>query len=771
MLTSRTAALGFWALSTLLAGEAAAQSYTVTTQSMSFSSIAGVGVPLSFSSVDDGTASVSLPFEFPFFGQRYPAGTTIYVSTNGLITFGASSTSYSNTAIPSSATPNAFIAGFWHDLEVGAGAVYTLSNASVLAIEWSNVNVLNTSAEYLSFRVELTPSGAIFIAHGPRGTGTTPRATVGVEDEYGTSGASAPCSPSCSVGGIYDGTVYELQPSSSPPPLGVDLRIASHTGGPPAGSVSPGATFIVDVNVANDGPQSAGSSYVGVFASTDPAVDSSDLLMTEGYVSSIAAYGSATSSLYVEVPAATPNGTYYVAAIADYAREVTESNEANNVYPLGTFTVGPSAGQITISTTSLPAAGVGVSYSFQLIATGAPSPTWQIIAGSLPSGLTLSTNGNITGMTSAQGTYAFTVEASQSGYGASQRSLVLEVNAGGGLSLATTTLPPATVGAAYSATMQAQGGAPPYGLQIIGGAPSWLTMSSDGRMSGTPTEAGHYELRVSIFDSGSNFAEGVATLDAVEAGPLTFVTTSAELPEAVTGASYDFQIVARGGVQPYQFSVSSGSLPAGINLSAQGRLTGIPEQVGRATFGVSVVDQEGGTVGGTLELNVSARAPLEITLPERITVRHDAETDFALTAQGGVPPYTWSITSGALLPGLTLDGDHLRGTPTSSTAPEAQVVFAVVDQEGERAERQVIVQISAGGSGARGGGATNRRDGGCGCSAAAPGTDPAPAWLLGVLVGLIGLRASLGRRSVVLRRRWRSSRTRPSHGARRSSRR
>lgn len=63
----------------------------------------------------------------------------------------------------------------------------------------------------------------------------------------------------------------------------------------------------------------------------------------------------------------------------------------------------------TITTTSLPQAKVGISYSATLTATGGLAPyTWSINDGALPPGLSLSKTGSITGSPTASGTFKFT---------------------------------------------------------------------------------------------------------------------------------------------------------------------------------------------------------------------------------------------------------------------------------------------------------------------------------------------------------------------------
>ena len=63
-----------------------------------------------------------------------------------------------------------------------------------------------------------------------------------------------------------------------------------------------------------------------------------------------------------------------------------------------------------IYTETLDNAIVDQSYNFQLEVGGISQKTWSIISGKLPDGLTLTQDGIITGITTKEGTFTFTVE-------------------------------------------------------------------------------------------------------------------------------------------------------------------------------------------------------------------------------------------------------------------------------------------------------------------------------------------------------------------------
>ena len=79
------------------------------------------------------------------------------------------------------------------------------------------------------------------------------------------------------------------------------------------------------------------------------------------------------------------------------------------------------------------------------------------------------------------------------------------------------------------------------------------------------------------------------TLNVAAAVPALTITTTS-LPDAQVGVAYSQQLAASGGTSPFIWSVSVGSLPAGLTLSASGLLSGTPIVSGAFNFTVQVVD-------------------------------------------------------------------------------------------------------------------------------------------------------------------------------------
>ncbi len=152
-----------------------------------------------------------------------------------------------------------------------------------------------------------------------------------------------------------------------------------------------------------------------------------------------------------------------------------------------------------------------------------------------------------------------------------------------------------------------------------------------------------------------------------EESPAPLTVTPTPPPIAVQGVPYSTSLAATGGVAPYSWILSAGSLPPGLSLSPSGIISGTPTHLGTITFTVRVSDGTTPTpLTATATLSISvAVAPLSIAttaLPGAIVgVGYSA----SLSAVGGTAPYSWALTDGSLPAGLTLyPSGGITGTPT-----------------------------------------------------------------------------------------------------------
>lgn len=240
------------------------------------------------------------------------------------------------------------------------------------------------------------------------------------------------------------------------------------------------------------------------------------------------------------------------------------------------------------------------------------------------------------------------------------------INAGVSTGVSVTTTSPlagGTVGTAYSTSFNASGGTPPYTWNITVGSVPGVSMANDGTFSGTPTAAGTFTFTARAQDSLG--AAGMKSIDVTISPAALVITSTSPLPQGTIGTAYDFTFAGTGGTPPYTWSLRGGTFPPGLALNGAGVISGTPTAAGDFAFMVRLADS-GGLVNDQPFTLVIPVPPLVITSSTPL-VNAELGTAYsqALTATGGVPPYTWSIASGALPTGLSLDaaGD-LIGTPT-----------------------------------------------------------------------------------------------------------
>lgn len=145
--------------------------------------------------------------------------------------------------------------------------------------------------------------------------------------------------------------------------------------------------------------------------------------------------------------------------------------------------------------------------------------------------------------------------------------------------------------------------------------------------------------------------------------PLQLLTLS--LPSGAVGAAYSTTLQASQGAGGYVFSLTGGTLPAGLQFSAAGVISGTPTTFGASQFTVQVADSAQATVSRTFTLNI-APAPLQITTGPLANTQVNTPVSVQFAGTGGIPPYTF-VEFGALPAGVTFSNTGLlSGTPTKT---------------------------------------------------------------------------------------------------------
>jgi hypothetical protein len=156
---------------------------------------------------------------------------------------------------------------------------------------------------------------------------------------------------------------------------------------------------------------------------------------------------------------------------------------------------------------SLPDAVQGTPYSYSLLSSGGIAPIfWSISAGQLPPGVALSAAGALSGSPTSPGTYSFTAQLQDASNPLQVRSVILSIRVAAPLMITTPAgaLPGAMVKMAYSVTLAASGGNASITWSVSAGSlPPGLTLSSGGKISGTPTKTGTFTFTVLAGDGSS----------------------------------------------------------------------------------------------------------------------------------------------------------------------------------------------------------------------------------------------------------------------------
>lgn len=376
-----------------------------------------------------------------------------------------------------------------------------------------------------------------------------------------------------------------------------------------------------------------------------------------------------------------------------------------------------------VTAATLPVATQGTLYSTSITA-GAPATNpiqWNVVAGSLPTGLTLAAGtGIVSGTPTVAGTFRFTVQSRDANFRLNQRVFALQV-----LSTPTTLisytgepfaqLANATIGAYRLIDITASHGVAPYtfqlrsgsqlptGMSLLTGAtlPNANTSSPLGAaIAGVPASPGSYTFTIDITDSSPTpvTTSKTYTLQVVGLFSQTNPTNASQ------NQSYSFTINPFGGVGPYSIAYPVGftpgvftgqvRLPAGMSLNpATGVLSGTPTESGTFYLPVEITDSAANSLRQSIVLNVLSNATANLGFCSNSTLP-SATTGVAYSLPiclGIASSYTATIVSGSAPPGLSFNSSAvLAGIPSTPGIYTFRVTFG----DAGNANRFVTAQLT-----------------------------------------------------------------------------
>jgi hypothetical protein len=348
---------------------------------------------------------------------------------------------------------------------------------------------------------------------------------------------------------------------------------------------------------------------------------------------------------------------------------------------------------LQIGTTFLPNANANLAYSTQMQGSGGTGNfLWSIQSGTLPPGIALTDNvkGVLSGTApGVNGVYPFTVRLQDqiTNEAVTQALSITVVN---GIAILTTALPNAILNQAYSVQLQGTGSNLAWSLLPGSVLPPNLTLAPNGVLSGAVIATGSFSIPVQLVNS--QFPSAVATRTftlLVTLGQLSIVEQT--LPPATQNVPYSATLTAAGGIPPYTWSLDVSS-PKALSIgSGTGIISGTFTTSGSFPVTVTLRDSTGAAVSQTYQLAVgNAVSITTTTLPNGSP---NVPYSTTLTAAGGSIPYHWSVLTGNLPPGLTLNAasGQISGSPTAAGA--VQFTVQVTDFLGGTATKVLTITI------------------------------------------------------------------------------
>ncbi|MDF3980797.1 putative Ig domain-containing protein [Luteibacter sp. PPL554] len=421
-----------------------------------------------------------------------------------------------------------------------------------------------------------------------------------------------------------------------------------------------------------------------------------------------------SASVSVSAPASDGGSTVTGYTVTSSPGGITASGSGSPIVVTG-LTLGTA---YTFTATATNASGTGPASSAsnsvtpmaqQAITFNAPGDqdfgTTRTLTASASSGLTVTYDSSTTStvcaivngnQVQARAPGTCTVTANQSGNGAYVAAPAVSrsfnvVVPGGAVSITTTSLPAPTRGVAYSQTIAAQGGAAPYTFSLTGALPAGLTFAN-GVISGVATASGTYNFSVQVLDQAGQTASQAYGFTVISP---TFTFAPATLPAGKVGDAYaPSTIAASGGIAPYTYAVTAGTLPAGLTLSPSGTFSGTPTASGARSFTVTATDAYNGTGSQSFTINVGDPTP--VAVDDAANVAANGTVTVPVTANDSGPITSIAVTQAPAHGTATVSGLNVVYAPAHDYFGADTLKYTATGPGGTSNAATVTLTVAAG---------------------------------------------------------------------------
>ncbi len=298
--------------------------------------------------------------------------------------------------------------------------------------------------------------------------------------------------------------------------------------------------------------------------------------------------------------------------------------------------------------------------------TDASSVSYKLVSGSLPEGITLNADGTFSGVAAQKIKNCTVVVEAQYGNAVKRAEVVVNI-VSGDIVYTGKVLADAVIGEAYEQDLAeayivpATEEAVKFTYKLANGSalPEGLTLSADGKLSGTPTKfCKEYEFSVAAYADDYNETEATFTISALTRASYTGGTLEA----AHYNRSYTASVA--GDIPDAVYTLeNTEDFPAGLTLTENGTIVGTPSAAGTYTFTVIATSEE------TLEAKAEFTLTVGLNYPSMLLDDAAAGTPYEMYINNiqGAGEATYALKEGSSLPeGLTLSEDGiLSGTPVT----------------------------------------------------------------------------------------------------------